>query len=119
MRSLAAPTSKLSVEISQKLIELNDKSWGRLSCKKFREEGTSCSKESVRRSCQVLGAVRRRSYIKPLLSKCQRCHRLRWVISKYNKRLRKFEDTNDVAHGDEKWFCLLQDGSVCRVFPTF
>ena len=98
---------KLSVEISQKLIELNDKSWGRLSCKKLagklREEGSSCSKDSVRRWCQVLGAVRRRRYIKPLLSKRQRCHRLRWVISKY-KHLRKFEDSNDVAHGDETWF---------------
>ena len=62
---------KLSAEISQKLIELNDKSWGRLSCKKLagklREEGFSCSKDSVRRWCQVLGAVRRRRYIKPLL----------------------------------------------------
>ena len=51
---------KLSVEISQKLIELNDKSWGRLSCKKLagklREEGFSFSKGSVRRWCQVLGA---------------------------------------------------------------
>ena len=55
---------KLSVEISQKLIELN-KSWGRLSCKKLagklREEGFSCSKDSVRWWCQVLGAVRRRA----------------------------------------------------------
>ena len=114
---------KLSVEISRKLIELNDKSWGRLSCKKLagklREEGFSCSKDSVKRWCQVLGAVRRKRYIKPLQSKRQRCHRLRWVISKYNKRLRKFEDSNDVAHGDEKWFYLLQDGSVCRVFPIF
>ena len=114
---------KLSVEISRKLIELNDKSWSRLSCKKvagkLREEGFSCSKDSVKRWCQVLGAVRRKRYITPLQSKRQRCHRLRWVISKYDKRLRKFENSNDVAHGDEKWFYLLQDGSVCRVFPIF
>ena len=113
---------KLSVEISQKLIELNDKSWDRLSCKKLagklREEGITCSKDPLRRWCQVLGTVRRRRFIRPLLSERRRYHSLRWVISKYNKRLRK-QDSNDVAHGDKKWFYLLQDGSVCRVFPTF
>ena len=113
---------KLSVEISQKLIELNDKSGGLLSCKKLagklREEGISYSKDSLRRWCQVLGTVRHRRFIRPLLSERQRYHRLRLVISKYNKRLRK-QDSNDVAHGDKRWFYLLQDGSVCRVFPTF
>ena len=49
---------KRSIEISAQRIELNDRSWGRLSCKKLagklREE---CSKDSVRRWYQVLGAV--------------------------------------------------------------
>ena len=69
---------KLSFEISQKVIEFNDKSWGHLSYKKLagklREEGFTCSKDYVRQWCQVLGAVRRRRYIKPLPSKHQRCH---------------------------------------------
>ena len=25
----------------------------------------------------------------------------------------------NVVHGDEKWFYLMKDGSVCRVFPQF
>ena len=44
---------KLTKELAQKLIEINDRSWGRLSCKKLagklREEGFDVSKDSVRR----------------------------------------------------------------------
>ena len=29
---------------------------------------------------------------------------------------RRFGDKN-IVHGDEKWFYLMHDGSVCRVFP--
>ena len=73
----------------------------------------------MRRWCAALGATRRRRYVKPKLSAKQRCARLQWVITKYDKRRRMFHDCRDVAHGDEKWFYMLREGSVCRVFPTF
>ena len=28
-------------------------------------------------------------------------------------------DCLDIVHGDEKWFYLMKDGAVCRVFPQF
>ena len=113
---------KLSVEISQKLIELNDKSLGCLSCKKLagklREDGFSCSKDSVRRWCQVLGAVRRRRYIKPLLSKRQRCHRLRWVIRKY-KRLRNLKTAMTWPTETKSGFiCFRTDRCVESSLPS-
>ena len=28
-------------------------------------------------------------------------------------------DNNNIAHGDEKWFYLMRDRTVCRIFPRF
>ena len=64
---------KLTKELAQKLIEINDRSWGRLSCKKLagelRKQGFDVSKDSVRRWCAALGATRRRCYVKPACPK--------------------------------------------------
>ena len=112
---------KFSTDIANKMIELNDKHWGKLSCKrlagKLAECGFKCSKESVRIWCKTLGAVRRRRYIKPKLSLRHKCDRLSWVIQEYDMAKRRFGDNKNIVHGDEKWFYLMHDGSVCRVFP--
>ncbi len=63
---------KLTVELATKLIETNDRYWGKLSAKKLAGKLTSaghkCSATSVRTWCKVLGATRRRRYIKPKLT---------------------------------------------------
>lgn len=116
-------TMKLTVEVASKLIETNNKHWGQLSCKKLagklKEQGHDCSKDTVRRWCKLLGAVRRRRYIRPKLTLRHRYDRLTWVINEYNKKKKKFGDNNNTAHGDEKWFYLMRDGAVCRVFPSY
>ena len=110
----------LTEELAKKLIEINDKHWGKLSCKKLAGEltcaGFPSSTSSVKRWCKTLGATRRRRYIKPLLSPKHRHDRLSWAIEHYEKSRRKFVD-NNICHGDEKWFYLMRDGTVCRVFP--
>ena len=114
---------KFSVQAAAKLVELNDKNWGRLSCKKLagkmREAGFDCSVDTVRRWCSILGASRRRRYIRPKLTLRQKCDRLTWAIDHYDKHSRKFKDHFNTCHGDEKWFYLLKDGTVCRVFPKY
>eukprot|EP00117_Sycon_ciliatum_P044524 scpid94515/ scgid32113/ len=111
----------LTRELASKLIEINDRHWGRLSCKKLAGElttaGFACSVVSVYRWCKILGATRRRRYIKPKLTLKHRRDRLSWAISRYDRRKKKFGDNNNIAHGDEKWWYLMRDGSVCRVFP--
>ena len=46
-----------------------------------------------------------------------RVNRLTWVIDQYDKKRRRFGDQLNQVHGDEKWFYLMHDGTVCRVFP--
>ena len=54
---------KLTEELAAKMVAINDKFWGKLSVKKLagklKSEGFDCSRESVRRWCKELGAVRR------------------------------------------------------------
>ena len=114
---------KLTEELAQCLIETNDKNWGKLSNKrldgKLSEQGYPCSTSSVRRWCKVLGAVRRRRYIRPKLTLRHKYNRLKWVIDEDDERKRKFGDNNNTCHGDEKWFYIMRDGAVCRVFPKY
>ena len=113
----------LTPELAAKLVEINDQNWGNLSCKKLAgklpAEGFPCNVASVHRWCKLLGATRRRRYIKPKLTSKHRLDRLSWVLSFYQKRRKKFVDNNNIAHGDEKWIYLMRDGTVCRVFPRF
>ena len=113
----------LTPELATKLVEINDKNRGKLSCKKLAgeltAEGFPCCVASVHQCCKLLGATRRRRYIKPKLTSKHRLDRLSWVLSFYQKRQKKFEDNNNIAYGDEKWFYLMRDGTVCRVFPRF
>ena len=37
----------------------------------------------------------------------------------YDKRRRRFFDNYKTCHGDENWFFLMRDGTVCRVFPKY
>eukprot|EP00117_Sycon_ciliatum_P039056 scpid92697/ scgid1715/ len=108
---------KLTPELAKKMVEINDKAWGRLSCKKLAgeltEAGYPCSEPSVRRWCQALGAVRRRRYIKPKLTVRHRLNRLSWAIDQYNRGRRKFVDNLNMCHGDEKWYYLMRDGTIC------
>ena len=112
---------KLTVELAQKMVEINDRNWGNISCKKVAGEmtvaGFPCSESSVKRWCKVLGATRRRRYIKPKLTVRHRDNRLTWVIDQYDKKRRRFGDQLNQVHGDEKWFYLMHDGTVCRMFP--
>ena len=112
----------LTPELAAKLVEINEKNWGKLLCKKLAgkltAEGFPCSVASVHRWCKLLGATRRRRYIKPKLTSKHRLDRLSWVLSFYQKRQKKFVD-NNITHGDEKWFYLMRNRTVCRVFPRF
>ena len=99
------------------------KNWGKLLCKKLAgkltAEGFRSSVASVHRWCKLLRATRRRRYIKPKLTSKHRLDRLIWVLSFYQKRQKKFVDNNNITHGDEKWFYLMRNGTVCRVSPRF
>ena len=112
---------KLTEELAAKMVAINDKFWGKLSVKKLagklKSEGFDCSRESVRRWCKELGAVRRRRYIRPKLSLRHKLDRLTWVIEEYDRETQMFGDNRNTCHGDEKWFYLTHDGTVCRVFP--
>ena len=57
--------------------------------------------------------------IKPKLSVRHKLDRLRWVINEYDQKKRRFGNNYNTCHGDEKWFYLLKDGTVCRVFPRY
>lgn len=97
---------KLSAGVAKKLIEVNNKNWGKFSWKKLAGEltsaGHSCSPASVRCWCKVLEGVRRRWYIETRLSKTHRANRLSWVLERYSKQSRKFIDGHNVSQGDEK-----------------
>ena len=107
-------TMKFSIEAATKLMQLSDKYWGQLSCKilagKMREEMFGCA---------TLGASRKRRYIKPKLSLRQKYSRLTWALDHYSKKQQKFLRHLATCHGDEKWFHLLKDGTMCRVFLQY
>jgi len=117
----SATNTKLNSSIARKLIEVNEASFGALSNKRLaarlsEEVGMPIATETVRRWCKVLGAVRRRRYIKPLLTPKKKRGRLEWV----SKRVPAGSSTQeffDAVHVDEKWFYLMRDAERCRVFP--
>ena len=112
---------KLNEELAARMIAINDKFWGKLSCKKLAgnlsSEGYKCSTTSVRRWCKELGAVRRRRYIRPKLTLHHKLNRLLWVLDEYDQDTQKFGSNENTCHVDDKWFYLTHDGNVCRVFP--
>lgn len=112
---------KFTVAIAQKLIEINNKHWGRLSFKrlasKLIEEGINVSPQTVNTWCKELQMQRRRRYIKPKLTLVHKIKRLKFVLSNIDRKTAKFTDLKNIAHGDEKWFYLMKDCQVCRVFP--
>lgn len=112
---------KFTAEIAQMLININNRHWGALSYKriagKLADEGVNVSHTTVRNWCKELGMVRRRRFIKPKLTLSHRVARLSFVLGQLNQRTRKLTDFNNMVHGDEKWFFLMKDGQVCRVFP--
>ena len=61
---------------------------------------------------------RRRRYIKPKLTLLHKINRLSFVPSQIDTRPAQFTDLNNVVHGDEKWFFMMKDSQVCRVFPN-
>ena len=73
---------------------------------------------TVRTWCRELGMRRRRRYIKPKLTLLHRINRLSFVLSQIDTRSAQFTDLNNVVHGDEKWFFMMKDGQVSRVFPN-
>ena len=117
----SATNTKLTPAIARKLVELNDASFGVLSNKKLasklcEEVGGRVAPDTVRRWCKALGAVKRRRYIKPLLTPKHKLDRLSWVSSQVPGGT-SFPDFYDTVHVDEKWFYLMRDGSSCRIFP--
>ena len=114
--------TKFSEAIAEKLIEINNRHWGRLSCKKLagrlNEEDIACSSDTVRRWCAVLGAARRHRYIKPMLKLKHKIDRLEWVLRIFDDGTRTWPDCYYTVHGDENCFFLMRDGVPCRVFPT-
>ena len=107
---------------AKKLIDINNRNWGALSFKrlagKLADEGINVSHVTVRRWCTELGMRRRRRYIKPKLTLLYKINRLSFVLSQIDTRSAQFTDLNNVVHGGEKWFFMIKDGQVCRVFPN-
>ena len=123
----AATNTKLTVPVAQSIVSINAKHWGSLSNKrlaakvleKHPELGT-LDPSTMRRWCKMLGAVKRRRYIKPKLTKKHRFERLRWILDselEHGDQGPMLPDNRHTVHGDEKWFVLMHDGSVCRCFP--
>ena len=112
---------KFTPEVAQLLIDVNNKHWGQLSFKrlagKLAELNIDVTPMTIRKWCLELGMVRRCRYIKPKLTLTHRVNRLEFVLSQFNKRTAEFTTLEDSMHGDEKWFFLMKDGQVCRVFP--
>lgn len=113
---------KFSPDVARALISINNKHWGQLSFKRLagklaEENGTKVTPMTVRKWCRELGMIRRRRYIKPKLTLTHRVNRLQFVLDQIDKRTAKFTNLEDTVHGDEKWFLLMKDGQVCRVFP--
>jgi len=119
----AATNTKLTVPIARAILEINAKHWGRLSNKKLLgkvqkelpEHDIKCE-ESMRSWCKALGAKKHWRYIKPLLRLGHKVKRLRWAINEIDGD-GMLSDHKDTVHADEKWFFMMHDGSVCRVFP--
>ena len=119
----AATNTKLTVPIARTILEINAKHWGRLSNKKLLgkvqkelpELDIKCE-ESMRSWCKALGAKKHRRYIKPLLRLGHKVKRLRWALNEIDGD-GMLSDHKDTVHCDEKWFFMMHDGSVCRIFP--
>ena len=113
---------KFTPAVAKKLIDINNRNWGALSFKrlagKLADEGINVSHVTVRTWCRELGMRRRRRYIKPKLTLLHKINRLSFVLSQIGTRSAQFTDLNNVVHGDEKWFFMMKDGQVCRVFPN-
>ena len=124
-RAGRAPTNaKFTVEIAVFIMDENARTWGALSCRRLTSRVNDKFNEdfgdtTIRRWCRALGAVRRRRYIKPLLTKKHKLDRLDWVLDHIETQGQQhlFVQNYDTCHGDEAWFYLMTDGSVCRVFP--
>ena len=113
---------KFTPAVAKKLIDINNRNWGALSFKclagKLADEGINVSHVTVRTWCREVGMRRRRRYIKPKLTLLHKINRLSFVLSQIDTRSAQFTDLNNVVHGDEKWFFMMKDGQVCRVFPN-
>eukprot|EP00117_Sycon_ciliatum_P044677 scpid99779/ scgid32195/ len=113
---------KFTESIAQKdLIDINNRHWGQLSFKrlagKLAERGTKVTAMTIRKWCKDLGMVKRRRYIKPKLTATHRINRLQFALGQIDRSARRFTNLENVVHADEKWFFLMKDGQVCRVFP--
>ncbi|XP_065195838.1 uncharacterized protein LOC135827237 [Sycon ciliatum] len=61
--------------------------------------------------------VRKRRYIKPKLTRTHKKNRLNFVLDQVDRSTQRLPDFLNSAHGDEKWFYMMKDGQICRVFP--
>ena len=112
---------KFTPATARKLIEINNKHWGALSYKrlagKLKEAGIDVVPETVRTWSKELGMTRRRRYIKRKLTIRHKIDRLSFVLDQIDPTTSNFNNLENVVHGDEKWFFMMKDGTVCRVFP--
>ena len=112
---------KFTPATARKLIEINNKHWGALSYKrlagKLKEAGIDVVPETVRTWSKELGMTRRRRYIKPKLTIRHKIDRLAFVLDQIDPTTSNFNNLENMVHGDEKWFFMMKDGTVCRVFP--
>ena len=94
---------------------------GALSYKRLagmlKEAGIDVVPETVRTWSNELGMTRRRHYIKPKLTIRHKIDRLSFVLDQIDPTTSNFNNLENVVHGDEKWFFMMKDGTVCRVFP--
>ena len=81
------------------------------------QAGIDVVPETVRTWNKELGMTRRRRYIKPKLTIRHKIDRLSFVLDQIDPTTSNFNNWENVVHGDEKWFFMMKDGTVCRVFP--
>jgi len=112
---------KFTAATAQLLIDINNASWGTLSYKrlagKLAEHNVSVTPKTVRAWCKALKMVQRRRYIRPKLTNTHKRTRLNFVLKQIDPATSQLPNFQDVAHGDEKWFYLMHDSQICRVFP--
>ena len=76
--------TKLNEKLAERMIAINDKSWGKLLCKNLTgnlsSEGHECGPASVRQRHKELSAMRRRCYTHQTLTLRHKSSRLLWVL---------------------------------------
>ena len=134
-----SPT-KLTSETVLAIIELQAKYKGGLSRRRMagklaEEKGIKVSEATMRNWLKAMNIRRLKRYLKPKLTRLHKIKRLTHVLDEFapgpdgrpqlfpfhevlGEPFYMFSDLTDVVHVDEKWFYLMHDGTIVRMFPN-